>query len=142
MRADDPALTVRLPDGERGPDDTEPLRVVLGRAPDGRRGAPVPRARRATSATVLDELGAEASLQLLVEGGATVAHAFHAAGLVDRYVALPRARRSSAATTPAACSPGPAPPTIDDVWRGRIVSRRADLGDDLRIDLDPTEEAD
>ena len=26
------------------------------------------------------------SLQVLVEGGATVAHAFHAAGLVDRYV--------------------------------------------------------
>ena len=35
---------------------------------------------------VLDELGGRDVVQLLVEGGATVAHAFHAAGLVDRYV--------------------------------------------------------
>ena len=35
---------------------------------------------------MLDELGGRGVLQLLVEGGATVAHAFHAAGLVDRYV--------------------------------------------------------
>ncbi len=33
---------------------------------------------------------------------------------------LPGARPCSAATTPAACSPGPGAPTIGDVWRGRI----------------------
>ena len=35
---------------------------------------------------VLDELGDRGIVQLLVEGGPTVAHAFHRAGLVDRYV--------------------------------------------------------
>ena len=35
---------------------------------------------------VLDDLGARDVLQVLVEGGATVAGAFHRAGLVDRYV--------------------------------------------------------
>ena len=35
---------------------------------------------------VLTELGRQGVLQLLVEGGASVAHDFHAAGLVDRYV--------------------------------------------------------
>ncbi len=40
---------------------------------------------------VLDELGRRGVLQLLVEGGASVAHDFHAAGLVDRYVRLPGA---------------------------------------------------
>ncbi len=36
VRADDPALTVRLPDGEA--DDVEPLRVVLGHARHRRDG--------------------------------------------------------------------------------------------------------
>ncbi len=35
---------------------------------------------------MLDELGARGMLQLLVEGGAKVAHAFHDDGVVDRYV--------------------------------------------------------
>ncbi len=42
VRADDPALTVRLPDGDpwfRGPDE-QPLRVVLGTAAAGRRRRP------------------------------------------------------------------------------------------------------
>ncbi len=39
-----------------------------------------------TPASVLDELGRPGRAPGLVEGGATVAHAFHHAGLVDRYV--------------------------------------------------------
>ena len=35
---------------------------------------------------VLDDLGGRGVLQVLVEGGASVARSFHAAGLVDRYV--------------------------------------------------------
>ena len=35
---------------------------------------------------VLDRLGARGVLQVLVEGGASVAGVFHRAGLVDRYV--------------------------------------------------------
>ena len=68
--------------GPRG----DPERIVLGDAPRRRQGPPVPRAPRATSATCSTSSGAKGHLQLLVEGGATVAHAFHQQGLVDRYV--------------------------------------------------------
>jgi len=133
VRADDPALTVRLPDAERGPDDTEPLRVVLGHAPadaavhpclelDGDLGA------------VLDDLGARGVLQLVVEGGAGVAHAFHSAGLVDRYVVY-LAPALFGGDDGRGLFAGPGAPTIQDVWRGRIVSLRH-LGDDLRLDLE------
>ena len=36
---------------------------------------------------------------------------------------------------------GPGAPTIDDVWRGRHPVASPQLGDDLRIDLDPEETA-
>ena len=87
VRADDPALTVRDAPAPRG----DPLRVVLGTRPPGRRCTPASsaRARCPSCSTSSEALGC---VQLLVEGGATVAHAFHEAGLVDRYVALPRAR--------------------------------------------------
>ena len=79
VRADDPSLTVRHVEGR------DPLRVVLGRAPVGARVHPCLELAGDLGA-VLDELGGRGVLQVLVEGGATVAHAFHAAGLVDRYV--------------------------------------------------------
>ncbi|MFM8861765.1 MAG: RibD family protein, partial [Acidimicrobiia bacterium] len=85
VRIDDPSLTVRLPADERGDDDTEPLRVVLGVAPSGAAVHPCVETGGELGA-VLDDLGSRGVLQLLVEGGPTVAHAFHAAGLVDRYV--------------------------------------------------------
>ena len=79
VRADDPALTVR--DSEGG----DPLRVVLGHIPDGARVHPALELG-GDLGQVLDELGRRDVVQLLVEGGATVAHDFHRAGLVDRYV--------------------------------------------------------
>ena len=82
VRADDPALTVRL-DGVMAP--RQPLRVVLGTAPPGARVHPALELSGDLGG-VLDELGRRDVVQLLVEGGATVAHDFHAAGLVDRYV--------------------------------------------------------
>ena len=57
-----------------------------GRAPQGARVRPGARAERATSAGSSTTSGGAGCSQLLVEGGATVAHDFHAAGLVDRYV--------------------------------------------------------
>jgi diaminohydroxyphosphoribosylaminopyrimidine deaminase / 5-amino-6-(5-phosphoribosylamino)uracil reductase len=133
VRADDPALTVRLPEGERGPDDTEPLRVVLGRAPDGAAVHPCLELDGDLGA-VLDELGSRGVLQLMIEGGATVAHAFHAAGLVDRYVVY-LAPALFGGDDGRGLFTGPGASTIDDVWRGRIVSLRH-LGDDLRFDLE------
>ena len=66
VRADDPALTVRLDDGvER----TQPLRVPCWRtAPAGRQGAPGPGALRAPSARCSTSWAAAAVLQVLVGG--------------------------------------------------------------------------
>jgi diaminohydroxyphosphoribosylaminopyrimidine deaminase/5-amino-6-(5-phosphoribosylamino)uracil reductase len=69
-----------------------------------------------------------------VEGGAGVAHAFHAAGLVDRYVVYV-APVLFGGDDARGLFAGPGAPNIDAVWRGRIVSLRH-LGDDLRFDLE------
>lgn len=104
--ADDPRLTVRLPDGETAPD---PLRVVLDsrlRTPSFARLAtpgtlilttrePVPvggaevvrvagdSAGRPAVAAVLDTLAARGVRSLMIEGGGRVAACFVTAGLVD-----------------------------------------------------------
>ena len=81
MRADDPSLTVRDAPAPRG----DPERIVLGEAPPDAKVRPCLE-HRGDLGELLDQLGAKGHLQLLVEGGATVAHDFHAQGLVDRYV--------------------------------------------------------
>lgn len=130
VRTDDPSLTVRDAPAPRG----DPLRVVLGTAPAGARVHPCLE-RSGDLGAVLDELGAEGHLQVLVEGGARVAHSFHTAGLVDRYV-LYLAPALFGGDDARGLFSGPGAPSIDAVWRGRIRSV-ARLGDDLRIDLDP-----
>ena len=62
-----------------------PCGSCSARAPTGARVQPALEMSGEPGA-VLDELGAQGVLQVLVEGGARVAHAFHRAGLVDRYV--------------------------------------------------------
>jgi diaminohydroxyphosphoribosylaminopyrimidine deaminase/5-amino-6-(5-phosphoribosylamino)uracil reductase len=130
VRADDPSLTVRDAPAPRG----DPIRVVLGRAPEEaavhpclERSGPLP--------DLLDELGGMDVVQLLVEGGATVAHAFHAAGLVDRYVVYVAPVLFGGDDAPGLFR-GDGVPTIDVVRRGRF-REIARLGDDLRIELDP-----
>jgi diaminohydroxyphosphoribosylaminopyrimidine deaminase/5-amino-6-(5-phosphoribosylamino)uracil reductase len=127
VRADDPALTVR--DAE-GPD---PMRVVLGKAPADAKvhpcvelDGPLPE--------VLDELGRRGVLQAMVEGGPTVAGAFHRAGLVDRYV-LYLAPALFGGDDGRGVFAGPGAETMAEVWRGRIASV-AQLGDDLRVELE------
>ena len=72
---------------------------------------------------MLDELGATGVVQVLVEGGATVAGAFHRAGLVDRYVLyLAPALFGGDDARPLLAGAGAA--SIDDVWRGEIVLGR------------------
>ncbi len=129
VRADDPELTVRLEDGiER----SQPLRVVLGRAPEGARVHPALELSGELG-QVLDELGRRGVLQLLVEGGARVAHDFHAAGLVDRYVVyLAPVFFGGDDARPLFSGPGAG--TIEDVWKGRLVSVER-LGDDLRVEV-------
>jgi diaminohydroxyphosphoribosylaminopyrimidine deaminase/5-amino-6-(5-phosphoribosylamino)uracil reductase len=131
VRADDPELTVRL-DEERRADDEQPLRVVLGHAPEGAKVQPALELE-GDLGVVLDELGKRGVLQLLVEGGATVAHDFHAAGLVDRYVLyLAPALFGGDDGRPLFAGPGAG--TIADVWRGRLVSVEQ-LGEDLRVEV-------
>ncbi|MGH9092444.1 MAG: RibD family protein, partial [Acidimicrobiales bacterium] len=128
VRADDPELTVRLDP----PPAAQPLRVVLGRAPEGARVRPAVELAGDLGA-VLDELGSRGVLQLLVEGGPRVAHGFHAAGLVDRYVVY-LAPAVAGGDDGAPLFAGPGAPTVGDLWRGRLVSVDR-LGDDLRLEV-------
>lgn len=131
VRADDPTLTVR--DAE-GPD---PLRVVLGRAPEGAKVLPAVELS-GDLGDVLDDLGRRGVLQAMVEGGASVAGDFHRAGLVDRYV-LYLAPKLFGGDDGRALFAGPGAPTMGELWAGRIVSV-AQLGDDLRVEVAPMKE--
>jgi diaminohydroxyphosphoribosylaminopyrimidine deaminase/5-amino-6-(5-phosphoribosylamino)uracil reductase len=129
VRADDPALTVRLDDGvER----EQPLRVVLGRAPAAAKVRPALELS-GDLGDILNELGRRGVLRLLVEGGASVAHDFHTAGLVDRYV-LYLAPVLFGGDDGRPIFAGPGAGTIGDVWKGRIVSIEQ-LGEDLRVEV-------
>lgn len=126
VRADDPSLTVRLAEGR------DPLRVVLGAAPPGALVHPALELSGDLTG-VLDQLGDRGVLQVLVEGGATVAHRFHREGLVDRYV-LYLAPALFGGDDARSLFAGRGAPTIADVWRGRLVDVRR-LGADLRVEL-------
>jgi len=136
VRVDDPSLTVRLP-----PDDPwyrslgeQPPRAVLGRIPPGAAVLPA-REYVGELDDILVAMGAEGFVQVLVEGGARVAHAFHAQGLVDRYVLyLAPALFGGDDARPLFAGPGAA--SMGHVWRGRVVSV-ASLGGDLRVELSP-----
>lgn len=130
VRTDDPSLTVRDAPAPRG----DPVRVVLGRAPADAKVHPCLE-RSGPLPDLLDELGAMGHLQVVVEGGATVAHAFHSGGLVDRYVLYLAPVLFGGDDAPGLFA-GKGASTIADVRRGTIRSVTP-LGDDLRIDLDP-----
>lgn len=126
VRADDPSLTVRFVDGPN------PRRVVLGTAPADAAIHPCLE-WRGDLPDLLDELGADGVLQLMVEGGANTVAQFHAEGLVDRYVVyLAPAMFGGDDARPMFVGAGA--PTINALPRGRFVGVRR-LGDDLRIDV-------
>jgi diaminohydroxyphosphoribosylaminopyrimidine deaminase/5-amino-6-(5-phosphoribosylamino)uracil reductase len=128
VRVDDPALTVRTD----GSPSRQPLRVVLGAAPPGARVLPALE-HDGPLEPLLDELGRRGVLQLLVEGGAHVAHAFHAADLVDRWV-LYVAPALLGGDDGSPLLAGAGAPTMDGIHRGRLLEVRR-LGDDVRIDV-------
>ena len=133
VRADNPTLTARLPEAEQGSDDTEPLRVVLGSAPADAAIQPCLEVSGELSA-ILEDLGDRGVLQVMIEGGATVAKAFHEAGLVDRYVVYV-APAFFGGDDAVGLFSGPGVPTIGQLWRGRIVDV-ARVGDDLRLEIE------
>ncbi len=136
VRADDPSLTVRsfhpAHPPERAPLD--PRRIVLGALPPGARVEPA-ETHTGTIRELVQRLGSEHLVQLLVEGGASVAGDFHRSGLVDRYVFyMAPAMLGGGDGVPVFSGQGA--PTMDEVWRGVIDGLRR-LGDDIRIDMVP-----
>lgn len=129
VRADDPSLTVRLAPAVR-----QPLRVVLGAAPAGAKVHPCLEMHGPLD-DVLDELGGRGVLQLMVEGGARVAGAFHRLGLVQRYV-LYLAPALFGGRGARGLFGGDAASTMASLWRGRMVSVQQ-LGQDLRVVIEP-----
>lgn len=128
VMVDDPELTVR------GIDGPSPRRVVLAR------NTQIPASARVQPCTVwqgdpqglLESLGRDNVVQLMVEGGPTVAGAFHNEGLVNEYVFH---------VAPVVNGSVDAPGVFDDVdphplAHHRIVSTRR-FGDDLEVVMQP-----
>lgn len=132
--ADDPRLTVRRPDGTNAA--RQPLRVVIGRRPVPEHA----RVRSADAPTLLLQDDPDAALARLqergihhvwLEGGATLAAAFVAAGLVDEIVAY---------LAPVLLGSGA--PLVGDLGIATLTDARryaladvTSLGDDVRLTL-------
>jgi len=128
VRSDDPTLTARLREGTY-----EPRRIVLGRVSEAAKVRPCEEYEGSLD-ELLDRLGAEGVVQVLVEGGPSVVSSFVAAGLVERivwYVAPALAGLSSALPALASLETE----TISTLRRGRFVALTR-LGEDIRLDLE------
>lgn len=141
IRRDDSSLTVRdyRPPVMPASGSVDPQRIVLGVAPEGARVHPC-REMSGDLGEILDELGRDGIVQLLVEGGAAVAGAFHRAGLVDRYI-IYVAPALFGGDDANGLFEGAGAWDMGEVWRGRFVSVER-VGDDLRVIMEPAAVAD
>ena len=128
VRADDPSLTVRDADGP------SPRRIVLGTIDASAKVHPCTQ-WTGTLPDLLDTLGKEGVVQLLVEGGARVAASFHRERLINQYI-MHIAPVIAGGGDAAGVFAGPAASTMADMWRGRIVST-TNLDGDIEIILEP-----
>lgn len=128
VRADDPSLTVRDADGP------SPRRIVLGAIDASAKVHPCTQ-WTGTLPDLLDTLGKEGVVQLLVEGGARVAASFHRERLINQYI-MHIAPVIAGGDNAAGVFAGPAASTMADMWRGRIVSS-TNLDGDIEIILEP-----
>jgi diaminohydroxyphosphoribosylaminopyrimidine deaminase/5-amino-6-(5-phosphoribosylamino)uracil reductase len=128
VRSDDPALTARLDDIV-----LEPLRVVLGHAPEDARVRPCVELS-GDLGVILDDLGGRDVLQLLVEGGPTTSAAFLDEGLVNQVVWYVAPAFAGDEGTLSALH-GLSTPTMEALRRGRIVDVQR-IGEDIRIDVE------
>ena len=126
VRFDDPQLTVRAVQGN------DPRRIVIGDIPEGALVQPA-ESWNGELEELLDDLGDQGVLQLLIEGGADVAGRFHRGGLVDRYV-IYIAPAFLGGDDGKALFTGSGAPTMEQIQRGRFASIEQ-LGNDLRIDV-------
>ena len=128
VRADNPSLTVR---DVHGP---SPRRIVLGNIDPQANVHPCTQ-WTGTLPDLLDTLGNEGVVQLLVEGGARVAASFHRERLINQYV-IHIAPVIAGGDNAAGIFAGPAAATMADMWRGRVVST-TNLDGDIEIILEP-----
>jgi len=128
VRADDPSLTVRDAEGP------SPRRIVLGTIDASAKVHPCTQ-WTGTLPDLLDTLGKEGVVQLLVEGGARVAASFHRERLINQYI-MHIAPVIAGGDDAAGVFAGPAASTMADMWRGRIVST-TNLDGDIEIILEP-----
>lgn len=128
VRADNPSLTVR---DVHGP---SPRRIVLGNIDPQANVHPCTQWTGSLT-ELLDTLGNEGVVQLLVEGGARVAASFHRERLINQYV-MHIAPVIAGGDNAAGVFAGPAAATIADMWRGHVVST-TNLGGDIEIILEP-----
>lgn len=128
VRADDPYLNVRDAAGD------SPRRIVLGKIDAGAHVHPCLEYSGELS-SLLETLGGDGVLQLLVEGGPRVAASFHNQGLVNRYV-MHVAPVIAGGDDASPVFGGPGAATMAEMWRGRIVTTTR-LGDDIEIVLEP-----
>jgi diaminohydroxyphosphoribosylaminopyrimidine deaminase/5-amino-6-(5-phosphoribosylamino)uracil reductase len=138
VRSDDPMLTVRdwAPPADVEAPDLDPRRVVLGKAPPSAKVHPC-HEFSGNVVDVLDQLGRDGVLQVMVEGGAQTVGSFHAAGLVDRYeLFMAPALFGGDDASPLLAGFGAQ--TMADVWRGEIV-HVARVGGDLHVSLVPVD---
>ena len=128
VRKDDPQLTVRDIDGQ------SPRRIVLGKVSPEARVNPCTQ-WHGPLVDLLDELGNQDVLQLLIEGGPTVAASFHRQGLINQYI-IHLAPAFSGGNDGLGVFEGTGITTMADLWRGRMTSSQQ-LGDDLEIIIEP-----
>jgi diaminohydroxyphosphoribosylaminopyrimidine deaminase/5-amino-6-(5-phosphoribosylamino)uracil reductase len=113
----------------------DPERIVLGEAPPGAKVHPCIE-MSGDLPWVLEDLAKRGVVDLLVEGGPTVAGALHRAGLVDHYV-IYLAPALFGGDDALGLFAGPGAATMEELWRGRITAVTR-LGQDLRVDLRPS----
>jgi diaminohydroxyphosphoribosylaminopyrimidine deaminase/5-amino-6-(5-phosphoribosylamino)uracil reductase len=128
VRADDPSLTVRDAEGP------SPRRIVLGAINASAKVHPCTQ-WTGSLPDLLDTLGKEGVVQLLVEGGARVAASFHRERLINQYI-MHIAPVIAGGDDAAGVFAGPTASTMADMWRGRIVST-TNLDGDIEIILEP-----
>lgn len=140
VRADDPQLTARLDaQTEQAVQTTrQPLRIVLGRIPQGARVLPATEYDGDVT-DLLRRLAEDGCMSVLVEGGSVVAHEFHDAGMVDRYVFYVAPVLFGGDDARPMFS-GPGVQSMNEIWRGRFVEI-APMGDDIKVSIEPKERA-
>ncbi len=136
--ADNPKLTVR----DWAPENqdisiTDPKRVVLGKVPESAEVHPCLE-HESEIEDLLDSLGKDGVMQLLVEGGAKTYKKFHDSGFVNQYEIF-FAPAFIGGNNALQIFDGDGVKTISDIWRG-TVQRVDQLGNDIKISIIPEDQ--